>query len=124
MNWHVFERVTTKVGLTGAVATAGVDLELGLTHAVPSALVASAGYPYVDENDIGMVKTGQEVQFTVPAYVDDVFTGSVSAIRLNPEVVSNVVNYTVVVDADNQGGRLLPGMTATVDFFPRVFRCR
>jgi len=70
----------------------------------------------VDENDIGMVKTGQEVQFTVPAYVDDVFTGSVSAIRLNPEVVSNVVNYTVIVEVKDTRGVLLPGMTATVDF--------
>jgi len=70
----------------------------------------------VDENDIGMVKTGQEVRFTVPAYVDDVFTGRVSTIRLNPEVVSNVVNYKVIVDVKDTRGVLLPGMTATVDF--------
>jgi HlyD family secretion protein len=70
----------------------------------------------VDENDIGMVKAGQEVRFTVPAYVDDIFTGRVSTIRLNPEVVSNVVNYKVIVDVKDTRGVLLPGMTATVDF--------
>ncbi|MBI9075542.1 MAG: efflux RND transporter periplasmic adaptor subunit [Desulfatibacillum sp.] len=70
----------------------------------------------VDESDIGQILKGQPVRFTVQAYPDAVFTGEVSQIRLNPTVVSNVVTYTVVVDAPNDTGKLLPGMTATMDF--------
>jgi HlyD family secretion protein len=70
----------------------------------------------VDESDVGLIKEGQTARFTVQAYDDVVFTGEVQQVRLQSTVEENVVNYTVVVDADNQGGRLLPGMTATVDF--------
>ncbi len=70
----------------------------------------------VDESDIGKVAVDQDVRFTVEAYPDDEFTGSVQQIRLQPETVSNVVNYTVVVNASNHEGLLLPGMTATADF--------
>jgi HlyD family secretion protein len=70
----------------------------------------------VDEGDIGQVETGMSVRFTVQAHPDDVFEGVVRQIRLQPEAVQNVVNYTVVVDAANEAGKLLPGMTATVDF--------
>jgi len=70
----------------------------------------------VDESDIGRVKVGQEVRFTVDAYYEEEFWGEVRQIRLLPETVSNVVNYTVVVDAPNERGLLLPGMTATADF--------
>ncbi|MBD3170223.1 MAG: efflux RND transporter periplasmic adaptor subunit [candidate division Zixibacteria bacterium] len=70
----------------------------------------------VDESDIGYIKTGQEVRFEVTAYAGKEFSGVVKQIRLKPEVVSNVVTYTVVVEADNPDGLLLPGMTATLDF--------
>ncbi len=70
----------------------------------------------VDESDIGMIKTGQTVRFTVQAYPDETFEGVVRQVRLQPETIQNVVNYTVVVDATNKAGLLLPGMTATVDF--------
>ena len=70
----------------------------------------------VDESDIGQIRQGQKVRFTVQAYPDQVFDGQVAQIRLNPTEESNVVTYTVVVEADNQGGKLLPGMTATADF--------
>ncbi|MBN2225832.1 MAG: efflux RND transporter periplasmic adaptor subunit [candidate division Zixibacteria bacterium] len=70
----------------------------------------------VDESDIGDIKVGQETRFEVPAYSDQTFTGRVTQIRLQPENVSNVVTYTVVIDAANDEGLLLPGMTATVDF--------
>jgi len=70
----------------------------------------------VDESDIGEIKVGQDTRFEVPAYSDKIFTGQVTQIRLQPELVSNVVTYTVVIDADNDEGLLLPGMTATVDF--------
>ena len=71
----------------------------------------------VDEGDIGQIKEGQEVQFTVQAYPDKKFTGKVVQIRLGSTVISNVVNYIVVVNAENDDGLLLPGMTATVDFY-------
>ncbi|MDZ7265271.1 MAG: efflux RND transporter periplasmic adaptor subunit [candidate division KSB1 bacterium] len=70
----------------------------------------------VDESDIGMIKTGQRVTFTVQAYPDKTFHGTVRQIRLQPTTIQNVVNYTVVIDAANNENLLLPGMTATVDF--------
>jgi len=70
----------------------------------------------VDESDIGEIKDGQKVIFTVQAY-DRNFEGTVKQIRLQPQTVQNVVNYTVVVKAKNESGLLLPGMTATVDFY-------
>ncbi|HVO72791.1 MAG TPA: efflux RND transporter periplasmic adaptor subunit [Ignavibacteriaceae bacterium] len=71
----------------------------------------------VDESDIGQIKKGQDVQFTVQAYPDKKFTGSVFQIRLGSTVISNVVNYIVVINAKNSEHMLLPGMTATVDFY-------
>ncbi|MEW6751348.1 MAG: efflux RND transporter periplasmic adaptor subunit [Candidatus Latescibacterota bacterium] len=70
----------------------------------------------VDESDIGQIRPGQEARFTVQAYPERVFHGRVSQVRLQPQTVQNVVNYTVVVEAGNEDGVLLPGMTATVDF--------
>ncbi len=70
----------------------------------------------VDESDIGQIVVGQPVRFTVEAYLDETFQGTVRQIRLQPETIQNVVNYTVIVDADNEKGLLYPGMTATTDF--------
>lgn len=67
----------------------------------------------VDEADIGQVKAGQKVTFTVDAFQEDTFLGTVESVRLNPTVTSNVVTYTVVITADNPDLKLLPGMTAT-----------
>jgi HlyD family secretion protein len=71
----------------------------------------------VDESDIGQVRVGQKVRFTVEAYIDEEFYGTVRQIWLQPQTIQNVVNYTVVVDAMNDRGLLFPGMTATADFF-------
>lgn len=68
----------------------------------------------VDEADIGQVQVGQQVNFTVDAYPDDTFTGRVSELRLQPVVTSNVVTYTVIVNAPNPDEKLLPGMTAEI----------
>ncbi len=68
----------------------------------------------VDEADIGEVKAGQPVTFTVDAFPDDVFTGTVKEVRINPTVTSNVVTYTVIIDAPNPESKLFPGMTASV----------
>ncbi|MBN1196382.1 MAG: efflux RND transporter periplasmic adaptor subunit [Candidatus Aminicenantes bacterium] len=70
----------------------------------------------VDESDIGLIRQGQQTRFTVQSYPDRRFTGTVRQIRLQPTTINNVVNYTVVVDAENRDRVLLPGMTATVDF--------
>jgi HlyD family secretion protein len=68
----------------------------------------------VDEADIGQVKEGQDVEFTVDAYADDVFHGKVQQIRIQPVMVQNVVNYVVIIDVPNKDGRLLPGLTANI----------
>ncbi|MDP8233136.1 MAG: efflux RND transporter periplasmic adaptor subunit [Candidatus Zophobacter franzmannii] len=73
-------------------------------------------YALVDESDIGQIKEGMEVLFTVESYQDLEFKGVAKQIRLQPQTVSNVVNYTVVVETDNKKSILLPGMTATVEF--------
>jgi HlyD family secretion protein len=70
----------------------------------------------VDESDIGQIQPGQKARYTVEAFPDEEFSGTVREIRLDPTVESNVVNYTVIVDTDNPQKRLLPGMTATIDF--------
>lgn len=70
----------------------------------------------VDESDIGQISEGQVVTFTVPAYPDTRYDGTVREVRLQSELIQNVVTYTVVIDAANPDGKLLPGMTATVDF--------
>jgi len=71
----------------------------------------------IDESDIGQIQLGQMVDFTVEAYPDKKFWGTVVQKRINSAVVSNVVDYTVVCNADNTDNFLLPGMTATVDFY-------
>ncbi len=68
----------------------------------------------VNEADIGRVKTGQIVEFTVDAYSDTVFKGTVHQIRIAPAVVQNVVTYDVVARVDNPELMLKPGMTANV----------
>jgi HlyD family secretion protein len=68
----------------------------------------------VDEADIGQVIKGQRVTFTVDAYPSETFTGDVRQIRLQPVVTSNVVTYTVIVNAPNPEKKLMPGMTANL----------
>jgi len=68
----------------------------------------------VDEADIGEVKAGQPVTFTVDAFPDDVFSGTVKEVRINPTVTANVVTYTVIISAPNPETKLFPGMTANV----------
>ena len=68
----------------------------------------------VSEADIGVIKDGQPVTFTVDAYPTETFDGIVRQIRLSPTTTSNVVVYTVVIDVDNTDLRLMPGMTAFV----------
>ena len=68
----------------------------------------------VDEADIGKIKEGQKVRFTVDAFPDENFTGIVSQVRYSPEIVQNVVTYPTIVEVENPEMKLRPGMTATV----------
>lgn len=68
----------------------------------------------VDEADIGQVKEGQRVTFTVDAYMNETFDGTVNQIRMKPTTTSNVVTYTVIIEAPNPDQKLFPGMTASV----------
>ena len=71
----------------------------------------------VDEADIGGVKEGQRVTFTVDAYPDDVFSGFVTQVRQNATTTNNVVTYEVVISAPNADLKLKPGLTANVTIF-------
>jgi HlyD family secretion protein len=67
----------------------------------------------VDEADIGKVKKDQRVEFTVDAYPDMKFEGTVSEVRLQPVTTNNVVTYVVILSAPNPDKKLMPGMTAS-----------
>ena len=73
----------------------------------------------VSEADIGKVKVGQEVDFTLDGYQDRVFKGTVSQVRLASTTTNNVVTYTVVVDVNNEDGLLIPGMTANIEIITK-----
>lgn len=99
------------VGQTVAASFSAPQLFLIATDMSKMQILAS-----VDESDIGQVKDGQTVTFTVQAYPNRTFTGTVSQVRMQSTTVQNVVNYTVVVSVPNPDGALLPGMTATTTF--------
>jgi HlyD family secretion protein len=71
----------------------------------------------VDEADIGKVREGQRVEFTVEAYPDMKFSGAVSQVRLQPVTTNNVVTYVVIMKAPNPEGKLMPGMTASTTIY-------
>lgn len=68
----------------------------------------------VSEADIGKVKVGQTVDYTLDGYPDQTFKGKVTQVRISPTTVSNVVTYTVIVSVNNDDDKLKPGMTANV----------
>jgi HlyD family secretion protein len=70
----------------------------------------------VNEADIGKIRPGQPVAFTVDAFPGESFRGEVGKVRLNASMTQNVVTYTVEIITDNTGGRLLPYLTANVRF--------
>jgi HlyD family secretion protein len=73
----------------------------------------------VDEADIGNVKTGQRATFTVDAFPDDPFSGSLLEVRLQPSVSANVVTYTTIINAPNNELKLKPGMTANITIYTK-----
>lgn len=74
----------------------------------------------VDEADIGDVKEGESVTFTVDAYPDDTFTGTVKQVRLGASTSNNVVTYHVIISANNEDLKLKPGLTANVTIYTQV----
>jgi HlyD family secretion protein len=73
----------------------------------------------VDEADIGNVKKNQRVTFTVDAFPDDIFNGTVEEIRLQPSVSANVVTYTTIINTSNDDLKLKPGMTANITVYTK-----
>jgi HlyD family secretion protein len=71
-------------------------------------------YANIDEADVGRLKPGQPVTFSVNAYPNRTFDGAVKLVRLSAQTVQNVVTYTAVVEVENRDGALLPGMTANL----------
>ncbi len=71
-------------------------------------------YANIDEADVGRLKPGQPVSFTVNAHPSRTFEGAVKLVRLGAQTVQNVVTYTAVVEVENRDGALLPGMTANL----------
>jgi HlyD family secretion protein len=73
----------------------------------------------VDEADIGNVQKGQRVSFTVDAFPEDVFNGTLQEIRLQPSISSNVVTYATIINAPNDQLKLKPGMTANSTIYTK-----
>jgi len=92
--------------------TVAVSLEARTLFKIANDLRQMEVHGKIDEADVGQLKVGQPVLFTVDAYPDRVFSGQVLQIRKSPEVVQNVVTYTTIVSAPNPDLLLLPGMTA------------
>src|SRR5204863_4525498 len=102
---------TVDVGQTVAASLSAPELFLIANDLSEMQILAK-----VDESDIGQIAVGQPVTFTVQAYPNRSFTGTVQEVRLQSTTQDNVVNYTTVISVSNVDGKLLPGMTATVQF--------
>jgi HlyD family secretion protein len=76
----------------------------------------------IDEADIAKVKAGQQATFTVDAYPDAVFKGTIRMVRVNSQIEEGVVTYIAVLDIDNADLRLRPGMSADADITVRHFK--
>jgi HlyD family secretion protein len=114
------QRTTIRAPIDGIVInrniesgqTVAASLEAPTLFTLASDLRHMEVYAQVDQADIGRITVGQPVAFAVDAYPDRVFQGAVKQIRKAPQIVQNVVTYTVIVSADNAELLLLPGMTA------------
>jgi HlyD family secretion protein len=94
--------------------TVAVSLEAKTLFKIANDLTEMEVHGKIDEADVGQLKVGQRVQFTVDAYPDKTFVGRVLQIHKDPEVVQNVVTYTAIISAPNPELLLLPGMTAVL----------
>jgi len=127
----VLRKAETNLGYTTIVSPIGgviIDRRVNIGQTVVASLNAPSLFliakdlkrlqiwASVNEADIGSVRVGQNVSFTVDAIMDREFAGVVSQIRLNASMIQNVVTYTVVITVDNSDGRLMPYMTANLRF--------
>ncbi len=106
--------------VSGMIVTRNIDEGTNVNTSSPLFVIATEPSnleieALVDETEIGNVRIGQRVNFTVGAFPEKVFKGKVVQIRVEPQTIQNVVNYTVVISVDNKEKNLLPGMTASVD---------
>ena len=92
------------------------------TFTVAQDLARMQVYAATDESDTGNIHVGAPVTFQVDAFPTDQFQGRVSAVRLNPTTVQNVVAYNTVIDFSNPDEKLLPGETAPYVTIPRATR--
>jgi HlyD family secretion protein len=116
------EHTTIRAPVDGVVVSRAVDvgqtvaasLQAPVLFTIAQDLTKMQVETSVDEADIGRIRLEDRATFTVDAFPGENFEGTVIQIRKAPLIVQNVVTYTVIVGVNNQGGRLLPGMTANV----------
>ncbi|HET6284103.1 MAG TPA: efflux RND transporter periplasmic adaptor subunit [Polyangia bacterium] len=96
--------------------TVAASLQAPTLFTIAEDLRAMQVHTSVPEADIGRLKTGIKATFTVDAYPDEKWQGVIREVRNAAQINQNVVTYDAVVDVDNEGARLRPGMTATVSF--------
>jgi len=111
-----------KAPITGIVISRNVDVgqTVAASTSAPTLFVIAKDLAQmqvnarIDESDIGRIGAGQPVTFKVDAYPQRTFSGTVSQVRLQPIVESNVVSYVTIIDVPNPELKLKPGMTANV----------
>ena len=116
------ERTTIRSPVDGVVVgrnvsegqTVSASLEAPTLFTIAGDLRKMEIYARIDESDIGKMQVGQRAEFAVDAQPNRVFRAVVTGVRKAPQVVQNVVTYTVVLATDNPDGLLLPGMTAII----------
>jgi HlyD family secretion protein len=94
--------------------TVAASLQAPTLFTIAQDLTKMQVYASTDESDVGMIHTGQVATFKVDAFPKDTFSGTVSQVRLNATTVQNVVTYNTIIDFDNPGMKLFPGMTAYI----------
>jgi HlyD family secretion protein len=116
------DRATIRAPIDGVIVSRNVNLGQTVAASLQSPTLFTIAddlarmelWATVDEADIGRIVPRQAVSFTVAAWPGETFRGAVKDIRLAAQTVQNVVTYTVVIEAANERGRLLPGMTASL----------
>jgi HlyD family secretion protein len=94
--------------------TVAASLQAPVLFNIAQDLTKMRVYAKTDESDVGQIKAGQPITFTVDAFPRDSFRGTVEQVRMNPTTVQNVVTYDTVISFDNPEMKLFPGMTAYV----------
>ena len=94
--------------------TVAVSLEAKTLFKIVNGMLDMQVHGVIDEADVGRLRVGQVVNFTVDAHPDRVFAGRLLQIRKSPEVIQNVVTYTAIISAPNTDHLLFPGMTANL----------